>query len=227
MYTYDQKIYYMKGNTYMNTKNVMNELARINYKHYDSLTREKVAWMDRHLELEEAGYVGYALTVTYLPNPKSPKGHNTKTLERHFKKLYFHNLVRYQLFDGHSRWTSRFHEYQPYIDVFQEAHEHAAIYRPHLDERVWKEFEFSERLHHHAVMYVHPMHAEKMNALIGDNTLNKFNPRAVMTSHVALAKNIGWTGYSLKCHHKFHDSSMHFGPENLDFPACKIIKEIN
>ena len=209
----------------MTTENVMTELARINYQHYDTLTRETIAWMDRHLTLIDAGYIAYALTVTYLPNMKSAKGHTTSAIQTRFKKLYFHNFIRHYIFDGCSKWAKHFNAYQPYIDIFEEAHEHGAIHRPHLDEQVWKEYQFSNRLHHHAIMYVHPMHVEKMDKLIGENTLKQFNEDAVMTSCIKRVRDIGWTGYSLKCQHRYTASSMHFGPQGLDFPACRISTE--
>jgi hypothetical protein len=127
--------------------------------------------------------------------------------------------LRYYLFDGSKNWATKFNEYQPYIDVFEEAHEHPALHRPHLDEQVWKAYQYSDRLHHHAMVSVHPMHVEKMNALLGENTLNRFNKRAIMTSCVDVA-DIGWIGYIMKCQHKFAGTSLQFGPKDVDFPPC-------
>ena len=188
------------------------------YKYNMSIERERNAWIERNQTLKEIGYTQYQFNVTYLPNLKSAKGHTSEILEKNFKKLYFHNFSRYFLFDGDKNWTKNSHELQPYLDVFEEAHEHGAIFRPHLNEGAWKQYQFSDRLHHHGIISVHPIHVEKMNSLVGvKNALNPFSDR-VMTSQVGLVQDSGWTTYILKDQHKYAGTSLHFGPKNLEFP---------
>ena len=205
---------YLKG-TYMTTTN---ELKENTYKHSNKLTSEAIAWIERHKALAEAGYTQYQFNLTYFPNLKSAKGHTSEEVQKKFTDLYLYKFCRYYLFDGDKNWTSNSHELQPYLDVFEEAHEHGAIFRPHLNEGAWKQYQFSDRLHHHGIISVHPMHVEKMNDLVGKkNPLNPYSNH-VMTSHVGLVYDSGWTTYILKDQDKFIGTSLHYGPKNLEFP---------
>jgi len=196
----------------------INKQEELDCKHSNRLTREKTAWIDRHHALERAGYIPYQFNVTYLPNLKSAKGHTSEEVMKKFISLYLYKFCRYYLFDGDKNWARNSHELQPYMDVFEEAHEHGAVFRPHLNEGAWRQYQFSDRLHHHGIISVHPMHVEKMDALVGQkNPLNQFSAH-VMTSHVGRVQDKGWTTYILKDQYRFAGTSLHFGPRNLEFP---------
>ena len=194
----------------MKRMNGLKELARINYQYMHTLTDEKVEMMHRHMVFVEHGYKAYAITVTFLPHLKSAKGHTPEAIKRMMINLYLHQLVRDYLFDGHGNWAEKFSEWQPFAHFYMEEHEHGATHRPYLDNKVLKQYQFAERLHYHGIMFVDPMHVEKMDKLLGEDTLIQFH-RGVMSSKIEPVFDIGWTGYQMKFQHKYSDRGLNFG----------------
>jgi hypothetical protein len=195
---------------------VFNELEKINYPYTDSLTRECIETMNRQLIFRENEYVGYDVTVTFIPHRKMPEGHKTETIQKQMKRLYLYGIVRAHLFEGDSRWAKNYHDYQPFSEFFMEEHAQKAVACPHYEGKIFKNFQFPERKHYHGILNVHPEMVERMDALLGENTLNDFG-EGVMTSLIRRVRDIGWIGYMMKDHQKYSNTNLNFGP-NLSKP---------
>ena len=74
----------------------------------------------------------------------------------------------------------KYRELQPICLAFLDEHESRVSSQTYLQTS-----RFSERLHHHAILAIHADTYDKMQSLIGENTLasNKFSTK-VMSSHV-------------------------------------------
>jgi hypothetical protein len=67
---------------------------------------------------------------------------------------------------------------QPICFAFIDEHEHEPVYDFNMRS------EYSARLHHHAILAVHHEHLDRMNQLIGTNTLVGNYSYKVMTSYI-------------------------------------------
>lgn len=191
---------------------VFNELKKQGIEIKRPLAPEAIGRMYRHLMLIKNEYVGYDVTVTFLPHLKSPTGHEPTKIRRQMIRLYMNKMMRKHMFEGDSRWAENYHYYQPFSEFFMEEHSHGAIYRAHLEDKILKEFMYADRRHYHGMVVVHPELVEKMDELLGENTLNQFG-EGVMTSIIRRVRDIGWIDYMMKDHHKYSDTNLFFGPD--------------
>ena len=126
----------------------------------------------------------YHLTVTY--KPYVDRDYAESDVASFFKWFYLRDLLPLLMS------TSNFHRpkyrhIQPIALVFTDEHESKSSdvskYDPVSNQ--FKIKEFAARLHHHVILAVHSDHVEKMNELIGTNTLAKYKPsHQVMTTHI-------------------------------------------
>ena len=191
---------------------VFNELKKHGLAIKENLKPEVIETMYRYLVFFSHGYVEYDITVTFLPHLKCTTGHKPTNIRKQMIRLYLNELMRKHMFEGDSRWAKNYHNYQPFSEFYMEEHTHGAIYRPHLDENIIKEYQYADRKHYHGMMAVHPELVNKMDELLGENTLNQFG-EGVMTSMVRRVDNIGWVGYMMKEHQKYTDTNLFFGPD--------------
>lgn len=191
---------------------VFNELKKHGLEFKENLKPEVIETMYRNLVLFNHGYVGYDVTVTFLPHLKTSSGHKPTNIRRQMIRLYMNKMMRKHMFEGDSRWTKNFHNYQPFSEFFMEDHTHGEIYRPYIEDNILKEYQFADRRHYHGMVAVHPELVEKMDKLLGENTLNQFD-EGVMTSMVRRINNIGWVDYMMKRHNKYSDTNLFFGPD--------------
>ena len=119
----------------------------------------------------------FHLTLTYKPFEDysySPK--NTNDFFIHFYTKHFLpfllNTKNYQ--------RSKYREMQPICLAFLDEHESNVSTQKYLNTS-----RFSARLHHHAILAIHTDTLDRMQSLIGENTLasNRFSNK-VMSSHV-------------------------------------------
>ena len=119
----------------------------------------------------------FHLTLTYKPFADysySPK--NTNDFFIHFYTKYFLPF----LLNTKNFQRSKYRELQPICLAFLDEHESRVNSQTYLQTN-----RFSARLHHHAILAIHADTYEKMQTLVGENTLasNKFSTK-VMSSHV-------------------------------------------
>jgi hypothetical protein len=119
----------------------------------------------------------FHLTLTYKPFEDysySPK--NTNDFFIHFYTKHFLPF----LLDTKNFQRVKYREMQPICLAFLDEHESQVSTQKYLSTS-----RFSARLHHHAILAIHTDTLDRMQSLIGENTLasNKFSTK-VMSSHV-------------------------------------------
>jgi len=119
----------------------------------------------------------FHLTLTYKPFEDysySPK--NTNDFFIHFFTKYFLPF----LLNTKNVQRIKYRELQPICYVFLDEHESRVSSQTYMQKS-----RFSARLHHHAILAIHADTLDRMQSLIGENTLasNKFSTK-VMSSHV-------------------------------------------
>ena len=119
----------------------------------------------------------FHLTLTYKPFEDysySPK--NTNDFFIHFYTKHFLPF----LFNTKNFQRSKYRELQPICLAFLDEHESKVSTQKYLNTS-----RFSARLHHHAILAIHTDTLDRMQTLIGENTLasNRFSNK-VMSSHV-------------------------------------------
>ena len=119
----------------------------------------------------------FHLTLTYKPFEDysySPK--NTNDFFIHFYTKHFLPF----LLNTKNFQRSKYREMQPICLAFLDEHESNVSTQKYLNTS-----RFSARLHHHAILAIHTDTLDRMQSLIGENTLasNRFSNK-VMSSHV-------------------------------------------
>ena len=136
--------------------------------HLAKFTQELEHQSNRHL---------FHLTLTYKPFEDysySPK--NTNDFFIHFYTKHFLPF----LLNTKNFQRIKYREMQPICLAFLDEHESQVSTQKYLNVS-----RFSARLHHHAILAIHADTLDRMQTLIGENTLasNKFSTK-VMSSHV-------------------------------------------
>jgi len=136
--------------------------------HLAKFTQELEHQSNRHL---------FHLTLTYKPFEDysySPK--NTNDFFIHFYTKHFLPF----LLNTKNFQRIKYREIQPICLAFLDEHESQVSTQKYLNAS-----RFSARLHHHAILAIHSDTLDRMQTLIGENTLasNKFSTK-VMSSHV-------------------------------------------
>ena len=136
--------------------------------HLAKFTQELEHQSNRHL---------FHLTLTYKPFEDysySPK--NTNDFFIHFYTKHFLPF----LLNTNNFQRIKYREMQPICLAFLDEHESQVSTQKYLNAS-----RFSARLHHHAILAIHSDTLDRMQTLIGENTLasNKFSNK-VMSSHV-------------------------------------------
>ena len=136
--------------------------------HLAKFTQELEHQSNRHL---------FHLTLTYKPFEDysySPK--NTNDFFIHFYTKHFLPF----LLNTKNFQRSKYREMQPICLAFLDEHESNVSTQKYLNTS-----RFSARLHHHVILAIHTDTLDRMQTLIGENTLasNKFSTK-VMSSHV-------------------------------------------
>jgi hypothetical protein len=115
----------------------------------------------------------FHLVLTY--KPFQDRTYTEQSVNKFFTKFYLRYFLPYLLgTKNYHRDSSR--SFQPICLAFVDEHESLPI--------ISSSHEYAARLHHHAILAVHHVHLERMNELIGTNTLvGKFSYK-IMTSFV-------------------------------------------
>lgn len=149
------------------------------------------------LEHQESGRFLFFLTVTYKPFQN--KVYSPQDVDQFFTRFYMHHFLPELLQTKHYN-RSKFRPFQPITFSFIDEHKPVAtksISNPNL-------LELSSRLHHHAVLAVHPDTLEQIQTLVGENTMRTGFSSKVMTTDLKPC-DAGAVGYSSKMLHRYPD----------------------
>jgi hypothetical protein len=131
-------------------------------------------------------YEGFLISATInkyiyisLNKPFEDYSYSAKNTNDYFIHFYTKHFLPFLLKTKNIQ-RSKYRELQPICLAFLDEHESKVSSQTYL-----RTSRFSERLHHHAILVIHADTLEKMQSLIGENTLasNKFSTK-VMSSHV-------------------------------------------
>ena len=116
----------------------------------------------------------FHLVLTYKPYQDIT--YDEKVVNKFFMSFYLRHFLPY-LMNTRNYHRESYRSFQPICLAFVDEHEHSPV---SINERS----EFSARLHHHAILAVHHEHLDRMNDLIGTNTLVGNFSYKVMTSFI-------------------------------------------
>jgi len=167
----------------------------------------KYSIMDYFSELvTKEDYSLYSLTVTY--KPYSSREYKEKDVNEFYKNFYLKSLLPYLMKTRNCTRPNKRH-LQPISFVFLDEHEMEPKKRTirdlSSDGQDCFEYQFPIRLHHHVVIAVPQQIIERMNSLIGENTIVKKNfSKKIMTSCIDTA-DLDWIPYASKRIDKYPD----------------------
>ena len=179
------------------------------WKDYLGITPDQIQLSQDHLkrlaltkmfhDLYLKNHVLFHMTVTYKTyknTPYTPKNTNDFFIN-FYLKCFLPELLG-------TRNIHKKRELQPICYSFLDEHE----FRPRV---FGPEVTYPDRLHHHAILAVHPNTVSRMNTMIGENCVPLRNKWAskVMTTHIRECEAMT-TLYATKCYKKY--------PEFLSFP---------
>lgn len=161
-------------------------------------TSRELSWTDQCrygilknlMDLEQSGRSLYFLTVTYRPYQN--KIYVPADVDHFFARFYVQNFLPELLGTKHYN-RNRFRSLQPVTYAFLDEHKPEVIKsstNPNL-------LEVTSRLHHHAVLAVHPETLDSIQKLIGTNTMQSGFSSKIMTTDLRPC-DAGVAGYASK-----------------------------
>jgi|GEM_PF-3308369 len=146
------------------------------------LERMSLVKLMNDLELNQ-NRILYFMTLTY--KPFETRTYQERDVNKFFRTFYVQKLLPYLINKNYHRVSKRY--LQPIGLVFVDDHETKAIkknkFHRRTDSNDLSKYIFPVKLHHHAVLALHPDTVEKMNYLLGENTLaNSSFTHKIMTS---------------------------------------------
>lgn len=157
------------------------------------------------LNHQESGRSLFFMTITYKPFQN--KIYSSQDVDQFFNRFYIHHFLPELLQTKHYN-RSKFRPIQPITIAFIDEHKPVVTKsktNPDL-------LELSSKLHHHAVLAVHPNTLERIQTLVGENTMQTGFSSKIMTTDLKPC-DAGAVGYSSKMFHRY--------PEYLIFSGIK------
>jgi hypothetical protein len=156
------------------------------------------------------------MTTTYKPTDN--RTYTERDVNKFFINFYVKKFLHY-VFDTSYFNKNRYRPLQPICFCFVDEHEQVPVAREYAGIKdhylsTSIRYEFPIRLHHHAVLAVHPETVDRFDRLIGTNTLTQFS-RIMMTSDLKRC-DAGRILYSSK--------KLHAYPDYLMFPDRVTMK---
>ena len=206
---------------YLAQKQLWYEYLNSNYIN-TSTFGERIGFADYMYEQEQSGRVLYHMTTTY--KPYEDRTYKERDVNNFFINFYVKKFLRHVV--DSRRFNQLRHRYlQPICFAFIDEHEpevvpeqYGVIENNCLSSAV--RYNFADRLHHHAILAVHPDTVDRIDRLIGTGSLIKFSKK-MMTSDLKRC-DAGRILYSSKMLHRY--------PDFLQFPdtfKCKPMKKKN
>ncbi len=126
----------------------------------------------------------FHLVLTYKPYQDIT--YDERVVNKFFLTFYTRYFLPY-LMNTRNYYRDSYRAIQPICLAFIDEHEHSPVACKSLDfghESIHTRSEYSARLHHHSILAVHHKHLDRMNQLIGTNTLVGNFSYKVMTSFI-------------------------------------------
>ncbi len=126
----------------------------------------------------------FHLVLTYKPYQDIT--YDERVVNKFFTTFYTRYFLPY-LMNTRNYHRQSYRHLQPICLAFLDEHEHSPVAYKSLDFEhlsINTRSEYSARLHHHAILAVHHEHLDRMNKLIGTNTLVGNFSYKVMTSFI-------------------------------------------
>ena len=170
----------------------------------------RLSLTNKMYELEQEGRTLFHLTVTY--KPYTGRNYTEKDINRFFINFYTKKFLPF-LLNTKNIHTNKKKSIQPISYCFVDEHEMTPVKSVVFNSNtkfVQDTFMFPVRLHHHCILSVHPDTLERMETLIGENTLvgNEFSQK-IMTTDLKKCESMRLL-YSSKMLKKY--------PDFLSFP---------
>lgn len=140
----------------------------------------RLALSDMFQTYQDEYRILYHMTVTYFQ--PSTYNHTNAGINRIFVNTYLKKLLPY-LFESRHFNRPSYRHLQPIAYVFADEHESKPVLQSDSSRLLPETNAFAARLHHHAVLAVHPDTQERFETLLGDNTLRQFSKK-IMTSNI-------------------------------------------
>ena len=148
-----------------------------NYLNPNLIQNHRLEIAELFHQYQLSGYTLFHLTATYFKLKGTLKKPETR-INSYFTNFYLYGLLPY-LFNSNKCTKPIFRPYQPICYCFVDEHEPKKVPTKlkltgtDLDTSI---YEFPRRLHHHAVIAVHPTTVNRMRSLIGIDTLTAKSP---------------------------------------------------
>ena len=142
-----------------------------NYLNPNLIQNHRLEIAELFHQYQLSGYTLFHLTATYFHLERISKPE--PIINSYFANFYLYGLLPY-LFNTNKCTKPIFRPYQPICYCFVDEHESKAIPTRFKSTGTGSNasiYEFPERLHHHAVIAVHPTTVNRMRSLIGTDTL--------------------------------------------------------
>jgi hypothetical protein len=184
----------------------------------------RLAFAEYMYKQELSGRVLYHMTTTYISY--KDRTYRESDVNKFFVNFYVKKFLHY-VFDTSYFNKNRYRPLQPICYSFVDEHEPKVIAEEFgviQDNCLSSEirYRFADRLHHHAVLAVHPDTVERFDRLIGENTLKQFSKK-MMTSDLKRC-DAGRILYSSKMFHKYKDYLVF--PDSMKSMAKKRAKRV-
>jgi len=158
----------------INRRDIWNDYLEREYNNYlnsNIIQTHRLEIAELFHQYKFSGYTLFHLTATYFHLERVIKPE--PIINSYFTNFYLYSLLPY-LFNTNRCTKSVFRPYQPICYCFVDEHESKAIPTRFKSTGTGSNasiYEFPERLHHHAVISVHPTTVNRMRSLIGIDTL--------------------------------------------------------
>jgi hypothetical protein len=160
-----------------------------------STDQMRYGFLQMMLDHQESGRSLFFLTLTYKPFQN--KVYSSQDVDQFFSTFYRHHFLP-ELLQTRNYHRPKFRPIQPITVAFIDEHKPVATQsrtNPDL-------LELSSKLHHHAVLAVHPDTLERIQTLVGENTMQTGFSSKIMTTDLRPC-DASAVGYASKMLHRY------------------------
>lgn len=189
----------------MNTKPIHNSPAFVqsinpsatNPQELSGTDRMRYGFLQMMLNHQESGRSLFLLTLTYKPFQN--KVYSSQDVDQFFTRFYLHHFLPELLQTKHYTYNKH-RPFQPITVAFIDEHKPTVTKSRSNPDLI----EISSKLHHHAVLAVHPKTLDRIQKLVGENTMQTGFSSKIMTTDLKPC-DAGAVGYASKMMKKFPD----------------------
>ena len=177
-----------------------------------SINKQRLSTTEYLYNQVQSNMILYHLVVTYCPPNKSRNEYKLNEYDGFFKQFYLTKFLTTILkTKNYNRPSKR--PYQPICISYLDEHESqitSSRFHKVDHEDFYTTYEYSERLHHHSMILVHPSTLPQMKLLEGANTLiDKKNSRLIKTTYL-VPRDPFVNLYCSKMLFKYPDNTLYF-----------------